>query len=74
MAYFSCMLQIVYFGISSHSWHSVRNVLSKGSERNSDATVGALPSTTLTFVLTLEDPQWFVKGRSVGVYLGLSGC
>ncbi len=33
------------------------------------AGVGAL--TSLTFVLTLEDPQRFAKSRSVGAYLGL---
>ena len=31
--------------------------------------VGAL--TSLTFVLTLEDPRRFEKSRSVGAYLGL---
>jgi transposase len=32
---------------------------------------GVGPLTALTFVLTVEDPYRFEKGRSVGAYLGL---
>jgi transposase len=32
---------------------------------------GVGPLTVLTFVLTVEDPYRFEKGRSVGAYLGL---
>jgi transposase len=32
---------------------------------------GVGPLTSLAYVLTLEDPQRFVKSRDVGSYLGL---